>query len=146
MEAFDFEAGFDFEIGQLDAVAVAMADHIRHQKICLFYGEPGAGKTTLIKSIVQHLGGNSEVVNSPTFAIMNEYSLSGDRIYHFDLYRTKSTTELLDIGMDELLDSGHYCFVEWPEKLDSLKPADTLRIYLEHTHSGSRRIRLESIK
>ena len=145
METFDFGTGFDFEIGQLDAVAAALTGYIRRQKICLFYGEPGAGKTTLIKSITRQLGGNPELANSPTFAIMNEYSLPGDSICHFDLYRTKNITELLDIGIDELLDSGHYCFIEWPEKLDSLKPANTLSIYLEHTPSGSRRIRVEKI-
>ena len=89
-------------------------------KIWLFRGEMGAGKTTLVKEIGQQLNIKS-IVQSPTFSLVNPYETeSGKIIYHFDLYRLENVQEAIDIGIEEYLDSGHLCFIEWPERAESL--------------------------
>lgn len=90
-------------------------------KIFLFYGEMGAGKTTLIKSLCEHLG-VKEPATSPTFSIVNEYQGESSKIYHFDFYRLKNQSEALDLGYEEYFYSGNYCFIEWPEKIPDLLP------------------------
>jgi tRNA threonylcarbamoyladenosine biosynthesis protein TsaE len=92
-----------------------------NQKIFLFYGDMGAGKTTLIKSLCERLG-VQEPATSPTFSIVNEYKAKDGMIYHFDFYRLKNQTEALDLGYEEYFYSGNYCFIEWPEKIDDLLP------------------------
>jgi tRNA threonylcarbamoyladenosine biosynthesis protein TsaE len=99
----------------LNHVAHDIITHLTDSKIILFYGEMGAGKTTLIKEICIQLG-VTDTMSSPTFSVVNEYSTSNNKIiYHFDLYRIKNIEECLDLGMEEYLDSGNYCFIEWPE-------------------------------
>ncbi len=89
-------------------------------KIWLFRGEMGAGKTTLVKEIGQQLKIKS-IVQSPTFSLVNPYETeSGEIVYHFDLYRLENIHEAIDIGIEEYLDSGHLCFIEWPERAESL--------------------------
>lgn len=83
-------------------------------KIILLYAPMGAGKTTLIKEFCRSLG-STDNFSSPTYSIVNEYAYPGGKIYHFDLYRLKDKEELLDLGIEEYLDSGHYCIFEWPE-------------------------------
>lgn len=92
---------------------------IVEQKNILFYGEMGAGKTTLIKGICAALGSSNEI-SSPTYALVNEYEGDNSLIYHFDLFRLKSFKEVLDIGFEEYIDSDAICLVEWPEKIESL--------------------------
>lgn len=88
--------------------------------VCLFRGQMGAGKTTLIKELGKQLG-VLQSVQSPTFSLVNEYqNAAGDIIYHFDLYRLKNVREALDIGIEEYLDSGHLCLIEWPEQAEEL--------------------------
>lgn len=89
------------------------------QKNILFYGEMGAGKTTLIKGICTTLGSTHEI-SSPTYALVNEYEGDNYLIYHFDLFRLKSFEEVLDIGFEEYIDSDAICLIEWPEKIESL--------------------------
>lgn len=91
------------------------------EKIFLFYGDMGAGKTTLIKSLCHNLG-TKEPVTSPTFSIVNEYQGAPSKIYHFDFYRLKNQSEALDLGYEEYFYSGNYCFIEWPEKIPDLLP------------------------
>ena len=91
------------------------------EKIFLFYGDMGAGKTTLIKSLCECLG-TKEPVTSPTFSIVNEYQGESAKIYHFDFYRLKNQSEALDLGYEEYFYSGNYCFIEWPEKIPDLWP------------------------
>lgn len=98
---------------ELDFLARKLISEFKH-KIVLFEGDLGAGKTTFIKSLVKELGSRDEV-NSPTFSIVNEYSIPNDKVFHFDLYRVKSEDEALDFGVEEYLDSGSFCFIEWPE-------------------------------
>jgi tRNA threonylcarbamoyladenosine biosynthesis protein TsaE len=89
-------------------------------KIWLFRGEMGAGKTTLVKEIGQQLKIKS-IVQSPTFSLVNPYETeSGEIMYHFDLYRLENVHEAVDIGIEEYLDSGHLCFIEWPERAEIL--------------------------
>jgi tRNA threonylcarbamoyladenosine biosynthesis protein TsaE len=99
----------------------------------------GAGKTTLIKALCHALGVNQEVT-SPSFAIVNEYDAGGiDLIYHFDFYRIKKIEEVLDIGYEEYLFSGYYCFLEWADKIDELLP-DTY-VYINITRGAKDKVR-----
>lgn len=102
-----------------------------NSKIFLFYGEMGVGKTSFIKKFCKELG-VSDVVSSPTFSIVNQYSnVNDDIIYHFDLYRTEKQDEVFDIGYEEYLFSSSYCFIEWPEKLEDLLPTNYLKINMK---------------
>ena len=113
-------------------------------KVILFYGEMGVGKTTLIKEIVKQLGVD-DVVSSPTFSLVNEYlSRQGESIYHFDFYRIKYEEEALDMGVDEYFDSNNWCFVEWPENIKNLVPLDAVKILLSLNEDGSRKIEIEN--
>ncbi len=99
-----------------ELIPVALA----HSPIWLFRGQMGAGKTTLVKELTRQLGVTGHV-QSPTFALVNEYARANDSdIYHFDLYRLKNAQEALDIGMEDYLDSGKICLVEWPEQAEEL--------------------------
>ena len=108
-------------------------------RIFCFYGELGAGKTTLIKIICKELGGK-DTGSSPTYGLINEYeTMSGKPIYHFDLFRIKDKNEAFDFGIEEYLDSGNYCFIEWPEKIESLLPAEHINVKIE-VIDGERKI------
>lgn len=108
-----------------------------NERIFLFQGEMGAGKTTLIKSICLKLG-MTEMVSSPTYSIVNEYIYPGGKIYHFDFFRIKSQAEALDIGFEEYLSSGDYCFIEWPENISDLWPLHFIEIKMEEQENGIR--------
>jgi len=102
-----------------------------NSKVFLFYGEMGVGKTSFIKKFCKELG-VSDVVSSPTFSIVNQYSNVNDEIiYHFDFYRTEKKEEVFDIGYEEYLFSSSYCFIEWPEKLEDLLPTNYLKINMK---------------
>jgi tRNA threonylcarbamoyladenosine biosynthesis protein TsaE len=133
------------ELADLDAVATGLLDIGRNSPVWLFHGHMGAGKTTLIKSICKHLGVQSHV-QSPTFALVNEYvSETNEIVYHFDFYRIKYETEALDMGVEEYFDSGNLCFVEWPEKIQSLWPERYLLLNLNMEESGERILRVNEI-
>lgn len=107
-----------------------------------FHGEMGAGKTTFIKTICEELGVD-ENITSPTFAIVNEYIASGNRlIYHFDCYRLKNIREAYDLGAEEYFYSGNLCFIEWPEKIEELLPIDTVKVTILVTSDNSREVSL----
>lgn len=114
---------------------------IGNHKILAFNGKMGAGKTTFIKSVCEELG-VKDVINSPTFAIVNEYesSLSHELIYHFDFYRIKNIEEAIDIGTQDYFYSGSYCFIEWPDKINTLLPPETLFITIEELPDESRQL------
>ena len=109
------------------------------ERIFALYGRMGAGKTTLIQQFCKHLD-VIDVVQSPTFSIVNEYrSTSCGRVFHFDFYRIKKTEEVYDIGYEEYFFSGKYCFLEWPEKISELLPPDYVYIRIEEEESGDNR-------
>ncbi|CAG5069560.1 hypothetical protein DYBT9623_02296 [Dyadobacter sp. CECT 9623] len=124
-------------LDELDQVASELMKLGRDIPVWLFDGHMGAGKTTLIKALCRYLGVTSHV-QSPTFSLVNEYAAGKDTIYHFDFYRIKDETEALDMGVEEYFDSGSYCFVEWPGKIESLWPARYLHLNLRAEESGTR--------
>ncbi|MDO4462034.1 MAG: tRNA (adenosine(37)-N6)-threonylcarbamoyltransferase complex ATPase subunit type 1 TsaE [Bacteroidia bacterium] len=112
-------------IEELEGVAHQILSDLGDIRVVAFNAPMGAGKTTLIAALSKALG-TSSIVNSPTFAIVNDYDMGDSRaaIYHFDLYRLKSMGELMDIGFDDYISSGNYCFVEWPELAIGLLPEE----------------------
>ena len=131
-------------LADLPAVAEAIIAHAGNNRIFLFYGDMGAGKTTLIKSLCSFLG-TEDTVTSPTFAIVNEYQRPEDKIYHFDFYRLKDQTEALDMGYEEYFYAGAYCFIEWPEKIPDLLPDHYTRINIKAVNNGLREVNMENV-
>ena len=122
---------------ELPAVAGELLQAAGAERVFLFYGAMGAGKTTFIKALCSALG-VTDPVASPTFSIVNEYASPHGSIYHFDFYRLKSETEAMDLGYEDYFYSGSYCFVEWPEKIDSLLPETALILKIEEAENGER--------
>ena len=115
------------------------------QRVWLFEGDMGVGKTTLIKALCRALGVVS-LVQSPTFSIVNEYTThEGHPVYHFDCYRLRNEAEALDIGIEEYFDSGALCFVEWPERIRALWPTTYYQIRLRVETDGSRTVETELV-
>lgn len=130
-------------LADLPAAAEAIITQAANNRIFLFYGDMGAGKTTLIKSLCSFLG-TTDSVTSPTFAIVNEYQAPKDKIYHFDFYRLKDQTEALDMGYEEYFYAGAYCFIEWPEKIPDLLPLHYTNISIKALNDGSRQVNMEN--
>lgn len=126
---------------QLDQVAEAILKAYPEERVFGFYGEMGAGKTTLIKAICRALGVH-DITSSPTFAIINEYwTDSGEPLYHFDFYRIDEPADASRVGFEEYLYSGHYCFVEWTEKVEEILQDDFVPIIIERVDDGRRLFR-----
>lgn len=106
-----------------------------------FYAPMGTGKTTFIKALCEELG-VTDVINSPTFSIINEYRAepSGELIYHFDCYRLEQLSDALSLGAEDYLQSGALCFIEWPEVIEDILPVDTVRVTLEELECGARKL------
>jgi tRNA threonylcarbamoyladenosine biosynthesis protein TsaE len=127
-------------------VASALLKKRPGSRVFTFSGPLGAGKTTLIKALCAHLGVEGGM-SSPTFAIVNEYrTRQGEAVYHFDLYRLTKAEELEGIGFTEYLDSGCYCFVEWPELAEALYPPGTVHVELRIGDEGTRTIELDNAR
>lgn len=107
-------------------------------KVFAFYGQMGAGKTTFIKAVCEELG-VSDVITSPTFAIVNEYTAAVP-VYHFDFYRIKKLEEVYDMGYEDYFYSGALCFIEWPELIEELLPEDAVRVTISEERDGTRSI------
>lgn len=129
-------------VDELDDVAEQIIASLDGRSVVAFYGEMGAGKTTLISRIAALLGAD-DTVTSPTFAIVNQYEGRSGSIYHFDMYRIERIEEALDFGCEEYLSSGELCLVEWPEKIDSLLPDDAMKVSIEVLSHGGRRFTIE---
>jgi tRNA threonylcarbamoyladenosine biosynthesis protein TsaE len=130
-----------YTLEQLTAVANQVLEQ-NPNKIILFVGEMGVGKTTLIKELARQLG-VSGATSSPTFSLVNEYLTNENQtIYHFDFYRLKKEVEALDMGVDEYLYSGHWCFVEWSEKIPNLIPETHTVITIELLSEGKRLLKI----
>jgi len=128
---------------QLDDLPKAAAELVKQGEghtVWLLKGEMGSGKTTLVKQIVEQLGVEGTVA-SPTFSIVNQYgNTDGSVVYHFDLYRLKNELEAFDIGLEEYLNSGNVCLIEWPEKLVRLLPDQYFEVQIEPFDSLRRKI------
>ena len=117
-------------LSELPMVAQAVIDSLQGRTVVVFRAEMGAGKTTLISRIVAQLGAD-DTVTSPTFALVNQYEGSEQRIYHFDFYRINRIEEVFDFGYEEYFYSGDLCLVEWPEKIEALIPDDAMVVRIE---------------
>lgn len=134
---------FEFDLDGIHLAARFILDS-DPQKVILFYGEMGAGKTTLIKEIARSLGVEG-ATSSPTFSLVNEYHINeSERLYHFDMYRLKSESEAYDMGMDEYLYSGDWCLIEWPEQIPNLIPDRHTAVRLSVLDGGKRALSVEN--
>jgi len=115
------------ELRDIARFILNFAGDTRHM---LFYAPMGAGKTTFIKELCQELG-SADQFSSPTYSIVNEYQYKDGKIFHFDLYRLNSSEELMDLGIEEYLNSNQYCFFEWPEKAEAFLSPNHLKIEIE---------------
>lgn len=133
------------QLSDLPGAAKEFIQAMDQSTVFAFHGKMGAGKTTFIKAICQELG-VEDVINSPTFAIVNEYrsGTTAELIYHFDFYRIKNIEEAYNIGSEDYFHSGALCFIEWPEKAEELLPEDTVHVHIEETDDGKRRVYMEA--
>lgn len=137
------------KIQDIDTIREAAREFIAqigNHRVFAFYGKMGAGKTTFIKAVCEELG-VEDVITSPTFAIVNEYSspltvnqLPLSSIYHFDFYRIKKLEEVYDMGYEDYFYSGSLCFIEWPELIEPLLPDDAVRVTIAEQSDGTRTV------
>ena len=135
----DLEKGIVLVNAQgVEVTATDILEKCGSKRVFAFDGKMGAGKTTFIKHLCEAMG-TEDVVNSPTFAIVNVYEIaSGEEVYHFDCYRIKDIREAMDFGAEEYLYSGNYCFLEWAEMIEPLLPEDTVWVKIEVEENGER--------
>jgi len=141
------------DMAHIAEAAKLFVENIGESRVFAFYGHMGAGKTTFIKAICEQLG-VKDVITSPTFAIVNEYEIEergerreesyGESIYHFDFYRIKKLDEVYDMGYEDYFYSGALCFIEWPELIEELLPADAVKVSISEQEDGSRVIEVNS--
>lgn len=129
-------------IDELPAAAVKLLSFANEERVFVFFGEMGAGKTTFIKALCKELG-VTDTISSPTFSIVNEYESPGGSVYHFDFYRLKDQSEAFDLGYEDYLYSGKYCLIEWPEKIPDLIPPRVVKVELELTDDDKRSLTAE---
>ncbi len=131
------------KIESLDKIHTAAKEFLANMgngKVFAFYGKMGAGKTTFIKAVCESLGVN-DVITSPTFAIVNEYTAADNiPVYHFDFYRIKKIDEVYDMGYEDYFYSGRLCFLEWPELIEDLLPEDAVKVSITMQEDGSRTV------
>jgi tRNA threonylcarbamoyladenosine biosynthesis protein TsaE len=131
-----------YNLSEIEAVAADILAASKH-KVIAFHGEMGVGKTTLIKVLAKQLG-ITELTNSPTFSIVNEYRSANEIIYHFDCYRIEDEIEAYDIGIEEYLYSDAWCFIEWPERIENLLPSEITEVYIKKINELVRSIHLKN--
>ncbi len=137
---------FHYQLDEIQEAARQLINAAKNEKIWVFQGEMGAGKTTLIKALAKEFG-VEDPVSSPTFGIVNEYQASsGAKIFHFDFYRLDDPNEALDIGIEEYFYSGEYCWIEWAEKIAQFIPEDFLLIRISSNTDQSRTITIQNSK
>ena len=125
-------------LSDIQEAAKAFLSHFEEPTVLAFFGEMGAGKTTFIKAICEELG-VVDIVNSPTFAIVNEYEVKDAKsVFHFDLYRMEKPEEVLDIGFEDYIYSGNWCFIEWPAIAESYFPENIVRVKIEEVENEAR--------
>lgn len=132
----------EFSLEQIHQIAQEVLKQ-NPQKVILFNGDMGVGKTTFIKALSKALG-VKDATSSPTFSLVNEYEAeNGKLVYHFDVYRLKNEAEAYDMGIDEYLYSGEWCFIEWAEKIPSLIPQQHSVINIKLLANGNRNLKLK---
>ena len=128
------------DIEHIREAAREFIENIGEARVFAFYGKMGAGKTTFIKAICEELGVD-DVITSPTFAIVNEYTAAeGDSIFHFDFYRIKRLEEVYDMGYEDYFYSGALCFIEWPELIEDILPDDAVRVSIAEQEDNTRKV------
>ena len=138
---------FEIQVNSIDELPQAAREFMAHMDdftVYAFYGAMGAGKTTFINALCRELGVESDMTNSHSFAIINEYrsDTTAELIYHFDCYRLENEQEAIDIDAEDYFDSGALCFIEWPERIEGLLPDDTVRVDIVVNDDESRTITL----
>jgi ATPase, YjeE family len=132
-------------LSELPKAARLLVDQFTEERVFAFYGTMGAGKTTFIKAICEQLG-SEDNVTSPTFALINEYTTkNGSVIYHFDFYRIRKIEEAFDLGYEDYIYSGNYCFIEWPEMIEQLLPGGIVEVKITEGENGSRIVTAEKL-
>ena len=132
----------NYTIEDLPIIASEIIASVKYKQL-LFYGEMGAGKTTLIKEICNQLD-VLDTISSPTFSVVNEYETSKNKkVFHFDFYRIEDEDEALDMGIEEYFDTNYWCLIEWPENIKNLLPLDAVKIHLSILDMGQRNIQLK---
>jgi len=129
---------YSYNLSEIDSIAQQIINQ-NPEKVILFHGEMGAGKTTFIKALAKVLG-VEKATSSPTFSLVNEYEAKEGLVYHFDVYRLKNEQEAFDFGIEDYLYSGHWCFIEWAEKIPNLIPENHSVITLSMLENGNRKI------
>ncbi|PKP14922.1 MAG: tRNA (adenosine(37)-N6)-threonylcarbamoyltransferase complex ATPase subunit type 1 TsaE [Bacteroidetes bacterium HGW-Bacteroidetes-23] len=132
---------YQFNLSEIEIIAQKIINS-NPEKVILFNGQMGAGKTTFIKALSKALGVKNPT-SSPTFSLVNEYEANEGLVYHFDMYRLKNEMEALDFGIEDYLYSGHWCFIEWAEKIPNLIPEKHSFITIEILENGNRNIILD---
>ena len=127
------------DLEHINEAAKQFVAQIGDRKVFAFHGSMGAGKTTFIKAVCEELG-VEDVITSPTFAIINEYTGQEGTIYHFDFYRIKKLEEVYDMGYEDYFYSGALCFIEWPELIEEVLPEDAVKVSITEKEDGSRAI------
>ena len=131
---------YKLQLTNIERIARQFIEEQNDGRVFAFYGQMGAGKTTFIAAVCKALG-IEEPVNSPTFAIINEYVAdNGETVYHFDCYRLNILRDALNIGIEEYFASGNICFIEWAENIEDLLPVDTVRVNIVVEDDGSREV------
>ena len=137
----------EIRIDSLENISKAAQEfvaNIGESTVYAFYGKMGAGKTTFIKAVCEELG-VTDVITSPTFAIINEYTITSHprpvtQIFHFDFYRIKKLEEVYDMGYEDYFYSGALCFIEWPELIEEVLPDDAVKVVIKENADGSRTV------
>jgi tRNA threonylcarbamoyladenosine biosynthesis protein TsaE len=139
----------EIKIQSLDQIHEAAKEFIAamgENTVFALYGKMGAGKTTFVKAVCEELG-VTDMINSPTFAIVNEYRSEdkAELIYHFDFYRINKLEEVYDMGYEDYFYSGALCFIEWPELVEELLPGNTIKVSIEEQKDGTRTVTLNQL-
>lgn len=130
-------------LSDLNKVSEMLLEQLGDRNVVAFFAPMGAGKTTLISALLERLG-SQDIVTSPTFALVNQYSTADKQcVYHFDFYRINNLAEAFDMGYEEYFYSGDLCLVEWPEKIEQLLPDDTMVVKIEIIDEHTRKFIIE---
>ncbi|MBO7724394.1 MAG: tRNA (adenosine(37)-N6)-threonylcarbamoyltransferase complex ATPase subunit type 1 TsaE [Paludibacteraceae bacterium] len=133
-------------LNQIDSAAADFLALTKKHRLIAFYGEMGAGKTTFIKALCKQLG-VADIINSPTFSIVNEYGIenSEEKVFHFDFYRLKKAEEAFDFGVEDYFFSGNYCLMEWPEIVEEILPQNCLKVQIKELEDQKREIHITNL-